>query len=498
MSASSASGWLSDISAINQQIVGAQYAVRGPIPARAEEIKKAQQLNKSGVSSKKVIECNIGNPQAIGNPYLTFPRDVLSAFTAPHLLERPDARDFFKEDVIARAKGYLTALGHSGGYTLSGGAPIVRQNVAKYIERRDQLPVGTVYTEDIFLTDGASRGVHNTLAFIRNSPSDGVMVPVPQYPLYSATLHTLDMRMVPYYLDERQNWSLDMKSLEGAYKKASADGTNVKAIVIINPGNPTGQVLSKESVCEVVDFARRRGLTILADEVYQENVYTDAKKFYSLHRGLRETPLPAGAKADVPLFSFHSTSKGIIGECGRRGGYTHIVNLDRNNILPVYNKLASIMLCSNLTGQITTDLMVNPPRLGDASYEQYSAEYNSIMSSYKRRAKVLVDGLRAIPGIWSNEIEGAMYAFPSLKLPERYIEAASKAGMHADFKWCLELLESEHVVVVPGSGFEQEPGTFHFRTTILPREEEMVEVVERIKRHHTRVMQEYGGNPSKL
>lgn len=482
----SARDWVSK-STINERVVGVQYAVRGPIPERAQELKKAE------IPNKKIIECNIGNPQAIGNPYLTYPREVLSLFTSPHVMDNDKAAlaKVYKPDVIERAEYYRKALGNTGGYTASSGMGNVRRRIADFIGRRDKIAQHNIHEDEVFCTDGASRGVQLSLSFIRNSSTDGVLVPVPQYPLYSATLHMLDMRMCPYFLDENCNWDLNMKSLEAAYNLASHSGTNVKAIVLINPGNPTGQVLSKDTVADVVDFARRRGLAVLADEVYQENVYDEKKEFYSMYRGFVENPLPLG-KEDVPLFSFHSTSKGIIGECGRRGGYTHIANLEHKEILPLYHKLTSVNLCSNISGQILTDLMLNPPKEGEPSYAQYRQEWDACMTSYKKRAKNLVDGLNSIPGITSNPIEGAMYAFPQIQIPENYKKFANKQLKHPDFVWCMELLENERVVVVPGSGFDQVPGTAHFRTTILPTEGEMAEVVERIRRHQTRINEEYG------
>lgn len=472
---------------VNERIVGVQYAVRGKIP---EEAQKMKANAKPG--DKKIIECNIGNPQAIGNPYLSFPRNVLSVFTAPPH-DRSKALEIYKPDVIERAEYYMKINGNTGGYTASSGMPQIRKRIGEYIQARDKMTSGEIDVEEIFCTDGASRGVQLSLSFIHNSSTDGVLVPVPQYPLYSATLHLLGMRMCPYYLDENCNWDLNMKSLETAYNLAIFNGTNVKAIVIINPGNPTGQVLSKETISDVVDFSRRRGLAVLADEVYQENVYDEKKQFYSVHRGFIENPLPPGA-TDVPLFSFHSTSKGIIGECGRRGGYTHIANMEKNEVLPLYTKLTSVNLCSNITGQLTTDLMVCPPKEGDASYAEYWGEYNSAMNSYKKRAKLLVDGLNAIPGIKSNPIEGAMYAFPSIEIPDGYRKKARENLVNPDFQWCMDLLKDESVVVVPGSGFDQIPGTFHFRTTILPTEDEMSDVVNRIRRHQLNIQEKYGPN----
>ena len=168
--------------------------------------------------------------------------------------------------------------------------------------------------------------------------------------------------------------------------------------------------------------------------------------------------------------------------------------MEKTEVAPLYNKLSSVNLCSNLTGQILTDMMVCPPKEGEASYEEYWNQYNTAMNSYKNRAKTLVSGLNKIPGITSNPIEGAMYAFPQIEIPDAYRRRAGKEHVNPDFLWCMDLLENERVVVVPGSGFEQVPGTYHFRTTILPGEEDMDDVVERVTRHQNRILEEYGPN----
>ena len=138
------------------------------------------------------------------------------------------------------------------------------------------------------------------------------MIPTPQYPIYSATIDLLGGQKVGYYLDEKNKWNLNMKELERSLKEAQDNGTNVVGFVLINPGNPTGAVLSKEAVRDVVQFCSKHNLVLLADEVYQENVYDETAEFYSCKRaaydvGLLQKDDDGAMIANVELASFHST-----------------------------------------------------------------------------------------------------------------------------------------------------------------------------------------------
>jgi alanine transaminase len=154
-------------------------------------------------------------------------------------------------------------------------------------------------------------------------------------------------------------------------------------------------------------------------------------------------------------------------------------------------KFASISLCSNLVGQLATGLMVNPPKAGDASHEQYVAERDGILASLKRRAGTLAGALNKMEGVSCQPPQGALYAFPKIELPPKAVEAATAAGKAADAFYCLRLLDATGVVVVPGSGFGQEEGTFHFRTTILPSEAEIDAVIAGMSTFHKEFMVEY-------
>lgn len=322
-----------------------------------------------------------------------------------------------------------------------------------------------------------------------NCDGSGCMIPIPQYPIYSATLDLLGGHKVGYYLDEKKGWDLNMNELERALKEATDNGINVNSFVLINPGNPTGQVLSKKAVRDIVRFCAKHNLVLLADEVYQDNVYDRNAKFVSCKRAAYDTGLLQ--KNAIELASFHSTSKGIFGECGRRGGYMEIVGFDPKVEEHIY-KLASANLCSTVNGQVMMSLMVRGPEPGDESYESHEAEKDAIFNSLKRRSKIVSDGLDSIPGFSCQPAAGSMYCFPSIQLPQGAIDAAEKEGISPDTLYALSLLERTGVCVVPASGFGQEEGRHGFRTTFLPSEEEVGRVVKLVREHHEYFCDKYG------
>jgi aspartate/methionine/tyrosine aminotransferase len=450
---------------IGRAVREAEYAVRGPIVARAQELER---------QGRKIIYCNIGNPQSLGQRPITWVRQVLALAEYPELLDRAPA-GLFPEDVVAMARSVLARSPHGlGTYTESKGFRFVREAVAEFIRARD----GTAADpEAIFLTDGASKGVQSVLRILISDERDGIMIPIPQYPLYSATITLYGGAQVPYHLIERSEWRLSREILEGSFEAALAKGVRPRAICVINPGNPTGSVLDEANVETVLEFARARGLSVLADEVYQDNVWLPGDRFVSFASVLERR----GMK-DVSLFSFHSVSKGFLGECGHRGGYLECRNVPAP-VMDEITKLQSISLCANSVGQIATYLLVRPPRPGDPSHALYVKERTEVLETLRRKAEMVERGLNAVPGIQCNRVAGAMYAFPRITLPP---------GV-TDDEYCLALLEETGICVVPGSGFGQDPGTLHFRTTILPPMEEIEAVVKRIAGFHAAFAKRRGG-----
>eukprot|EP01083_Nonionella_stella_P289611 985568_1 len=258
-----------------------------------------------------------------------------------------------------------------------------------------------------------------------------------------------------------------MEELERSLADATAKGITVNSFVLINPGNPTGQVLAKSAIQDIVKFCSKHGLVLLADEVYQENVYDENAEFYSCKRAAHDMGLVQDDA--IELISFHSTSKGLFGECGRRGGYMELVGIDPGVKDQIY-KLASASLCSNVPGQIMTSLMVNGPKEGDESYKIHEDEKKAVFESLKRRAEIVGKGFNAIPGFSCQEVQGAMYCFPKVTMPSAAVKYAKEQEMTPDTLYAVSLLESTGICVVPASGFGQEEGRFGFRTTFLPPE----------------------------
>ncbi|KAJ3674817.1 hypothetical protein LUZ60_005433 [Juncus effusus] len=466
-----------DYDSLNENVKKTAYAVRGELYLRASELQK---------EGKKIIFTNVGNPHALGQKPLTFPRQVVALCQAPFLLDDPNVGLLFPADAIARAKHYLSLTsGGLGAYSDSRGLPGVRKEVAEFIERRDGYPSDP---ELIFLTDGASKGVMQMLNAIIRDQNDGILVPVPQYPLYSAAIQLFGGALVPYYLEEEANWGLDFNTIKQSISQARSNGITVRAMVIINPGNPTGQCLSDLTIRELLQFCFNENLVLLADEVYQQNVYQDERPFVSARKILFGMGPPLSK--EVQLISFHTVSKGYWGECGQRGGYFEMTNLSPKTVDEIY-KVASIALSPNVPGQIFMGLMVNPPKPGDISYLRFQRESKAILDSLRKRAHIMTDGFNSCKNVVCNFTEGAMYSFPQVRLPARAIEAAKKAGKVPDVFYCLKLLEATGISTVPGSGFGQKEGVFHLRTTILPAEEEMPAIMESFKKFNDGFMEEY-------
>jgi glutamate--glyoxylate aminotransferase len=462
------------VDTMNPHMRECKYEVRGEIYLAS--LKRVQE-------GKEVIPLNIGNPQSLGQLPMTYNRQVMSLLIAPFLLDDPNVSKLFPTDVIERAKLYLkNTKGGLGAYSDSKGVPYIRQLVANFIQSK----TGQVSNPDnIFLSNGASECAKLVLNALIRGKSDGIMVPIPQYPLYSASIALFGGELVPYYLNEDGGWALDIAALQSSIDASRTKGVLVRALVFINPGNPTGQCLSKKNLQDLIKFCYDNRLILCADEVYQENIYAPNKSFESARKVLGEMPEPY--KSTVELVSFHSTSKGFIGECGLRGGYMELHNILPDVVDELY-KISSVNLCPNLPGQFATALMVNPPQPGDQSHALFEQEKSDRIESLKRRARMLSEAFNRLDGMSCQATEGAMYAFPRISVPAKAVEEARRVGKQPDVLYCLELLNETGLCCVPGSGFQQEPGTFHFRTTILPAEEKFPEIIRKFSEFHQKFM----------
>ena len=300
------------IETINPAVVAAQYAVRGELILRATQLKQQLLKDPAAFPFDKLVECNIGNPQALKQQPLTFNRQVLAIMVMPSLLDRPEITATFAPDALARAREYLAAIPAGvGAYSESQGFGIVRQQVADFIAARDGVPADK---DSIFLTDGASKGVGFLLNIVLRNASDGILVPIPQYPLYSASLALQGAQLLGYELAEDRGWAMPIEvssqlnlvtrealtsarftltempsparpqELEKVLEDAISKGVVPRALVVINPGNPTGNCLPLENMQAVVRFCSKHNLVLMADEVYQENIYDRSMPFFSFKK----------------------------------------------------------------------------------------------------------------------------------------------------------------------------------------------------------------------
>ncbi|TQE09750.1 hypothetical protein C1H46_004707 [Malus baccata] len=443
----------------------------------SERLQEELKANPGSHPFDEILYCNIGNPQSLGQQPITFFREVLALCDHPAITGA---------DAIERAWQILDQIPGraTGAYSHSQGIKGLRDTIAAGIEARDRYPADP---NDIFLTNGASPAVHMMMQLLISSEKDGILCPIPQYPLYSASIALHGGTLVPYFLDEASGWGLETSELKKQLEDAKSKGINVRALVVINPGNPTGQVLAEDNQRQIVDFCKQEGLVLLADEVYQQNVYVPDKEFHSFKKVSRSMGY---GEQDISLVSFQSVSKGYYGECGKRGGYMEVTGISPEVREQVY-KMASVNLCSNISGQILASLVMSPPKVGDESYEMYLAEKDGILSSLARRAKALEEALNSLEGVTCNRAEGAMYLFPCITLPQNAIKAAEAATTAPDAFYCRRLLNATGIVVVPGSGFGQVPGTWHFRCTILPQEDKIPAIVTRLTDFHKSFMDEF-------
>ncbi|MCJ8745213.1 hypothetical protein PDJAM_G00127850 [Pangasius djambal] len=470
---------------MNANVKKVEYAVRGPIVQRAVQLEKELR---EGVKKPfdEVIKANIGDAHAMGQQPITFFRQVLALCLYPDLLDD----NKFPDDAKDRAQRILKACGGSsiGSYSASQGIDCIRHDVARYIERRD----GGISCDpdNIYLTTGASDGIVTMLKLLtagEGRTRTGVMIPIPQYPLYSAAIAELGAVQINYYLNEEKCWSLDISELQRSLQ-AAREHCNPRVLCIINPGNPTGQVQSRECIEDVIRFAAKEHLFLMADEVYQDNVYAEGCAFHSFKKVLFE--MGPEFSNTVELASFHSTSKCYMGECGLRGGYMEVINMDKE-VKAQLTKLVSVRLCPPVPGQALMALVTNPPHPGEPSHAQFIKERTATLNDLAQKAKLTEDILNTVPGIRCNPVQGAMYSFPRIILPERAVKEAKENGQEPDMFYCMKLLEETGICLVPGSGFGQNDGTHHFRMTILPPADKLKILLNKVKEFHQQFTKQY-------
>ncbi len=357
---------------------------------------------------KRMMWLNIGDPNAY------------DFVTPPHLI-----------DAIHKA-----LLDNQNGYAPSSGIPEAVDAVEREARRK-----GIDNIQDIFITTGASEAIEICLTALANE-GDNILTPSPGYPLYTAVLSKLGVEENPYYLDESDEWQPDLDDI------ASKINDRTKAIVLINPNNPTGSNCSRELLKGVLKLAREHGIVIFADEIYDKLLF-DGGDHVSI----------ASLDKNAPIITFNGISKNYLGP-GLRIGWG-IVSGDGavlTDYLEAINKILRARLCANHPIQYC----VKPALEGDQSH------IDDMINRLQKRRDISVNMLNDIDGITCVKPGGAFYAFPKLEIDG------------SDDTFVKKLIEATGVVVVPGSGFGQVQGTKHFRLVFLPPEDVLTNAYEQI------------------
>lgn len=356
----------------------------------------AQEAARSG---KEMLYLNIGDP------------NQFDFETPPHILNAIEA----------------ALIMNYNGYSPSSGIPPAVAAVEREAQRN-----GIENVLDIFITTGASEAIEICLNALANE-GENVLIPMPGYPLYNAILSKLGVIENPYYLDEENAWQPSLTDI------ASKINEKTRAIVLINPNNPTGSVYSEETLRGVIEIALRHNLVIFADEIYDKLVL-DGGKHCSI----------AALNRDVAVVTFNGLSKSYLAP-GFRIGWGIVSGREpvMRSYIEAINKILRARLCANHPIQYA----IQPALEGDQSH------LIAVKAKLTRRRDITVKRLNSIPGISCVKPEGAFYAFPRLHIGE------------SDDLFVHGLVRETGVVVVPGSGFGQVPGSKHFRVVFLPNEE---------------------------
>lgn len=315
---------------------------------------------------------------------------------------------------------------NKNGYAPSSGIKTAIDAIRDDAERK-----GISNILDIFVTTGASEAIELCLTALLNR-GDNFLMPTPGYPLYTAVQSKLELEPNPYYLDEASGWQPDIEDIK------SKVNSRTKAIVLINPNNPTGSVYRKENLLQIIDIALEHNLVIIADEIYDKLLFDDIKMISI-----------AALNPEVPCITFSGLSKNFIAP-GFRIGWGIVSG--RKEQLSDYIEAINKLLRARVSANHPEQYAVQPALEGDQSHL-----YEMIKKLQKRR-DIMIEAFDKIDGINLVKPEGAFYAFPSINVAD-------------DTHFCAQLIRETGVIVVPGSGFGQRPGTHHFRIVTLPQEE---------------------------
>jgi len=338
----------------------------------------------------------------------------------------PNQFDFQTPKTLIDA-AHKAMLDNHCGYSPSSGIPQAVDSIRRYAESK-----GIRNIHDVFVTTGGSEAIEIVLTSLVNE-GENVLTPSPGYPLYTAVIPKIGAIENPYYLSEEHGWQPDLEDMRAKVNDKT------RAIVLINPNNPTGSNSSREFLEGVIDIALEHDLVILADEIYDKMLF-DGQKHISI----------ASLNPDCPVVTFNGLSKNYVGP-GWRIGWGVVSGPENRlkDLLDAINRILRARLCANHPLQYAIPAALD----GDDSHIQ------PMMDKLTRRRDLTYEMLNAIDGISCVKPGGAFYAFPKLEID---ID---------DETFVKELIRETGVVVVHGSGFGQVPGTKHMRIVFLPPEE---------------------------
>ena len=398
----------SELRHLNQssKLANVLYEIRGPVNAEAERM---------AADGHRILKLNTGNPAEFG-------------FEAP--------------DVIMR--DMISALPHAQGYSTSKGIISARRAIVARYEVIPGFPEFDV--EDVFLGNGVSELITMTMQALLDD-GDEVLIPSPDYPLWTASTSLSGGKPVHYLCDEEDNWN---PSIEDICSKVTE---RTKAIVVINPNNPTGAVYSKEILQQIVDVAREHSLLILADEIYDKILYDDAK-----HINI------ASLCPDLLCLTFNGLSKAYR-VAGYRSGWMVITGPKGHaeGFLEGLTMLAGTRLCPNVPAQHAIQVAIS----GRQSIDGLVLPGGRLLE----QRNMAWEKLNEIPGVSCVKPMGALYAFPKLD--------PNVHEIHDDEKLMFDLLRAEKIHLVQGTGFNW-PTPDHFRMVTLPWARDIEDAIERL------------------
>nr|WP_216862784.1 pyridoxal phosphate-dependent aminotransferase [Polynucleobacter sp. CS-Odin-A6] len=392
------------------------YDIRGPV------LELAQRMEEEG---HKIIKLNIGNVGVFG-------------FDPPEEIQLDMIRN----------------LGNASAYSDSKGIFAARKAIMQYCQEKG---IQGVTLDDIYTGNGVSELIVLAMNALLNN-GDEVLVPAPDYPLWTAAVSLSGGTPVHYLCDESKEWAPDLADLR---KKITP---RTKAIVVINPNNPTGAIYSKEVLTELTVIAREHDLILFADEIYDKMLY-DQEKHISL----------ASLSTDVVTITFNGLSKNYR-SCGYRAGWM-VVSGDTEMIrdyVEGLNMLSSMRLCANVPGQYAIQTALG----GYQSINDLVAEGGRLAKQRDLAWKLIT----AIPGVTCVKPKSALYLFPKLD--------AEMYPIEDDQQFVADLLKEEKVLLVQGSGFNWTKPD-HFRVVFLPHEDVLTEAIGRLARFLERYRQKH-------